>query len=332
MADFVPFTEKYRPTSVKAIKAHQEIVETLHRLVSSSCLPHLLFHGPAGTGKTTTALAIAKTIYGDELWRAQVLELNASDERGIDVVRDRIKTFAQTRSLFRSTGSDSQPKMIILDESDNMTKAAQFALRRMIEKYSGNVTFVLICNYASKIIPALKSRCTQFRFPKLPRDEIETTIREICVAEGITITPDGIRALAVSAQGDMRKVLNLLQSLRLSCSSTVDDTTVYRSLGYPSSEQCSAVFNNLFSKSFKENYAALSEFLLTQNVTLVTLMGQLHKHMIELNLPLHARRALSTGMADIEIRLQQGCDGKLQLGCLLATIFNARAIVAAAGA
>jgi len=327
MDAFLPFTEKYRPTSVKAIKAHEEILETLHNLVAKKSLPHLLFHGPAGTGKTTTALALAKTIYGD-LWRAQVLELNASDERGIDVVRDRVKTFAQTRSLF-STG---QQKMIILDECDSMTKSAQFALRRMIEKFSGNVTFVLICNFASKIIPALKSRCTLFRFPKLPREEIEKTINEISAQENLTITPDGVHALAEAAAGDMRKVLNLLQSLQLSCGkATITDATVYRSLGYPSSEQCEQVFKNLWTKNFKENYAALSHFLLTQHVNLVTLISQLHKHMLKLQLPLPARRALSTGMADIELRLQQGCDDKVQLGSLLSTIFQVR-VIAAGGA
>ncbi|KAK8791861.1 hypothetical protein WA158_005238 [Blastocystis sp. Blastoise] len=150
----LPWVEKYRPTEFEEIVSHDDILSTINKLIENKKLPHLLFHGPPGTGKTTTILACARKMYGSN-YKSMTLELNASDDRGIDVVRDQIKNFAGTQKLF-----SSGVKLIILDEADNMTNVAQFALRRIIEKYSQNTRFCLICNYVSNIIPALQSRCT----------------------------------------------------------------------------------------------------------------------------------------------------------------------------
>lgn len=150
----------------------------VNRLIDAGKLPHLLFYGPPGTGKTSTILACAKRLYGEKKWRSMTLVLNASDDRGIGVVREQVKGFAETKKLF-STGV----KLIILDEADAMTADAQFALRRVIERYTKNTRFCLICNYVSRIIPALQSRCTRFRFPPLKRIEMETRLREIVALE-----------------------------------------------------------------------------------------------------------------------------------------------------
>lgn len=169
--------EKYRPTDLSELIAHQDIVTTINRFIDEDKLPHLLLYGPPGTGKTSLVLACARKLYGDN-FRSMILELNASDDRGIDVVREQIKTFAGTKRLF-SSGF----KLIILDEADAMTQIAQNALRRVIEQYTANVRFCLICNYVGKIIPAVQSRCTKFRFAPLSGDQISARLNVIIANE-----------------------------------------------------------------------------------------------------------------------------------------------------
>ena len=180
-------------------------VTPVQRLINKNRLPHLLFYGPPGTGKTSTVVAIAHQLYGGAM-QSMVLSLNASDDRGIDVVRDQIKTFAGTRKLF-----SSGMKLVILDEADHMTNDAQFALRRVIEKYSSNARFCIICNYVSKIIPALQSRCTKFRFSPLDHANMLVQAKRTVEAEGLSIDEDAVEMVVTLAMGDMRRVLNVLQ-------------------------------------------------------------------------------------------------------------------------
>jgi replication factor C subunit 3/5 len=176
--DSLPWVEKYRPKDFSELVAHEDITNTIQRLIDQNRLPHLLFYGPPGTGKTSTILACARRLYGPN-YHSMVLELNASDDRGIDVVREQIKDFASTRKIF-----SSGIKLVILDEADAMTNAAQAALRRVIEKFTKNTRFCLICNYISKIIPALQSRCTRFRFGPIPKDAVSKRLNHVIECEG----------------------------------------------------------------------------------------------------------------------------------------------------
>lgn len=173
----LPWVEKYRPATLDELISHADIIATISTFINAGKLPHLLFYGPPGTGKTSTVLACARQLYGPK-FRSMILELNASDDRGIDVVREQIKNFASTRKIF-----DRGFKLIILDEADAMTQIAQAALRRVIEKYTRNVRFCIICNYVGKIIPALQSRCTRFRFGPLERAQIETRLDYVIAQE-----------------------------------------------------------------------------------------------------------------------------------------------------
>jgi replication factor C subunit 3/5 len=181
-------------------------------------LPHLLLYGPPGTGKTSTILALARRIYGSKNMRQMVLELNASDDRGIDVVREQIKTFASTKQIFTSSSSSSIAgyKLIILDEADAMTSTAQMALRRIMEKYTANTRFCIIANYTHKLSPALLSRCTRFRFSPLKERDIRVLVDKVITEENIQITGDATDALVRLSKGDMRRALNVLQACHAS--------------------------------------------------------------------------------------------------------------------
>ena len=169
----LPWIEKYRPQKLSNIVHHPNIIYALKKLIKKGQLPHMLFYGASGTGKTSTIMATAKKLYNEDI-SFMVLELNASDDRGINIVREEIKEFAESRNMFK-TGI----KLIILDEADSMTYDAQFALRRVIEKYSYNTRFCLICNYMNKIIPAIRSRCMQFRFSPINNDSINQYLNRI---------------------------------------------------------------------------------------------------------------------------------------------------------
>jgi replication factor C subunit 2/4 len=214
-----PWVEKYRPRTLDEVKSQEHATETLRRMVNSSNLPHLLLYGPPGTGKTSTILALSRELFGPELFSNRVLELNASDERGLSVVRERVKNFAQ-QALIHAPASkeyrDKYPcppfKIIILDEADSLTQDAQSALRRTMEIYSKLTRFCLCCNYVSRIIDPVASRCSKFRFKSLDGEHAHDRIAHILETEGVSYEPRVIEKALTVSDGDLRRAINLLQS------------------------------------------------------------------------------------------------------------------------
>jgi replication factor C subunit 2/4 len=218
VASSQPWVEKYRPRKLDEVAHQDEVVKTLQRTVATGNLPHLLFYGPPGTGKTSTILALARELYGPEHMSQRVLELNASNERGIDVVRHRVKDFARIAVSASDAGSGGYPcppfKIVILDEADSMTKDAQAALRRTMEKYSRVTRFCIICNYVSRIIDPLTSRCAKFRFKPLSSESMAARLRHIASNEGVRVADEAVDTLLRVSDGDLRKAITLLQSAR----------------------------------------------------------------------------------------------------------------------
>lgn len=223
--DTLPWVEKYRPATLADVSGHQDILATINKFVDTNRLPHLLLYGPPGTGKTSTILALARRIYGEQNVRQMVLELNASDDRGIDVVREQIRTFASTKQIFTiggaSRGAMASYKLIILDEADAMTNTAQMALRRIMEKYTANTRFCIIANYTHKLSPALLSRCTRFRFSPLKEPDIRVLVDKVVFEEGVQITAEATDSLVKLSKGDMRRALNVLQACHASSMSSL---------------------------------------------------------------------------------------------------------------
>ncbi|GAA5862225.1 hypothetical protein JCM3774_004830 [Rhodotorula dairenensis] len=209
-----PWVEKYRPKNLGEVSAQDHTVQVLTKTLTSSNLPHMLFYGPPGTGKTSTILALCKQLFGPDLYRSRVLELNASDERGISVVREKIKNFAKTTVTTNHDPNYPAPpfKIIILDEADSMTQDAQSALRRIMETYSKITRFCLICNYVTRIIEPITSRCSKFRFKPLDTSSTAMRLREICHAEKVDCPEEALDALIKTSDGDLRRAITYLQS------------------------------------------------------------------------------------------------------------------------
>lgn len=318
----LPFVEKYRPKRLEDLVAHDDIVSILTKFIDNDNLPHLLFYGPPGTGKTSTIVAAAKRMYGGSAaYSSMALELNASDARGIDVVRNQIKEFAGTRQLF-----NKGVKLIILDEADAMTNDAQFALRRIIEKYTKNARFCLICNYVSKIIPALQSRCTRFRFAPLSRDQIRSRLVDVAKAEDCNITDGGIEAILTLSGGDMRRVLNLLQSTAMSFDN-IDEASVYLTSGAPLPTDLDTITQSLFNDSFVKAYETLSSMCSTKGYAMADILLDLTTNVTSMKLPPGVLAALLDGMSNVEHRLAYGTDEKIQAASLVGVFIQARDMI-----
>ena len=250
-----PWIEKYRPSNIDQVELNSNILKTLKNLIKANKVPHLLFYGPPGTGKTSTILACTNELYGQQI-SSFVIHLNASDERGIDVVRERIKDFCNAGLLFVK----NKKKLVILDEADSMTQDAQLTLRQMIVKYTKNVRFCLICNYVYKIIPELQSRFSKFRFKILDNNLIVSKIIYILKQENIDYDLDIINILSKNCNGDMRKIINTLQCISIN-NKKINSQALSNNIIYLNNQEIDDIINNLLNKTLKENITIINDFV-----------------------------------------------------------------------
>ncbi|SEK93602.1 replication factor C small subunit [Haloferax larsenii] len=304
--------EKYRPQTLDDVYGQEEIVERLRSYIERDDVPHLLFAGPAGVGKTTSATAIARAIYGDD-WRGNFLELNASDERGIDVVRDRIKNFA------RSSFGGHDYRIIFLDEADSLTNDAQSALRRTMEQFSDNTRFILSCNYSSKIIDPIQSRCAVFRFSPLGDDAIGDQTRDIAAAEGIELTEDGLDALVYAAGGDMRRAINSLQAAATT-GEVVDEEAVYMITSTARPEDIEQMVRDAIDGEFTAARKQLETLIVDTGMAGGDIIDQLHRSVWDFDLDERAAVRLMERIGEADYRISEGANEQVQLEALLASL------------
>ncbi|PSQ43402.1 replication factor C small subunit [Halobacteriales archaeon SW_7_68_16] len=304
--------EKYRPERLEHVVGQDTIVERLQSYIERDDLPHLLFSGSAGIGKTTSATAIAREVYGDE-WRENFLELNASDERGIDVVRDRIKDFART-----SFGGYDY-RIVFLDEADSLTSDAQSALRRTMEQFSNNTRFILSCNYSSQIIDPIQSRCAVFRFSPLSEAAVAEQLREIAATEGIEITDDGMAALTYAADGDMRRGINALQAAAVT-GETVDEAAVFSVTSTARPEDIHEMVETALDGDFVAARAHLDRLLTEEGIAGGDVIDQLHRSIWEFDLGDAAAVRVIDRVGEADYRITEGANERIQLEALLAAL------------
>jgi replication factor C small subunit len=304
--------EKYRPKNLSEVVGQKEVVERLHSYVATRALPHLLFTGSAGVGKTTCAVALAREMFGDT-WNMNFRELNASDERGIDIVRTQIKQFARTAPLGNATF-----KILFLDEADALTQDAQAALRRTMENYAETCRFILSCNYSSKIIDPIQSRCAIYRFRPLTDDAIREEITRIAKRENITIDEKGYDAISYVSLGDMRKAINALQGAAI-VSNHVTAENVYAITSNAKPEEITDLLARCLEGDFETAERMLRTLMYDKGIAPNELLNQLYR---EISRSETLDRRLKVDMIDIlgetDFRLSEGADADIQMDAMLA--------------
>jgi len=304
--------EKYRPRSLEEIIGQQEVISRLKAYVKGCNLPHLIFTGPVGTGKTTSAIALARELYGTENWTSNFLELNASDERGIEVVRTKIKEYARIAPM-----GEAGFKIIFLDEADALTPEAQAALRRTMEKYTQTCRFILSCNYSAKIIEPIQSRCAVFRFRPLKAEDIKLYLERILKNEGKSITDEGMEALVYIAQGDARKATNSLQ-VAATMGEKIDANMVYRTASLARPHEIKELLLTALKGNFLEAREHLDSLLINYGLSGEDIIWQIHRSIVDLPVPDQMKVALVDKVGEIEFRMVEGGNERIQLEALLA--------------
>ena len=307
------WAEKYRPQTLDEMTNQTEIVSRLKMFVQEKNLPHLLFVGPAGVGKTTSILALSRDLYGPG-YKNFTLELNASDERGIDIIREKVKNFARTAAI----ASPVSFKILIMDEADSLTSAAQHALRRTMEIYTRTCRFCLIGNYSENIIDPIQSRCSIFRFSPLEEKDMKTYVMNIVKNEQVEIIEEGLDAIYQASRGDLRKATNLLQAAAAT-KDDIDDLSNYEVLGKVSPERVRAMIQRSLEGDFLEAREILRELLIDQGLAPDDIIRLVYRELMRITvLSEQWKVKLSDKVGEVDYRLTQGARPEIQLSTLLA--------------
>jgi len=303
--------EKYRPKTFEDIKGQEIIVSKISAFVAQKNIPHLLFAGPAGVGKSTLAVVIARTLFG-ESWKDNFIEFNASDERGIDVIRNKVKDFARTKAM-----GNVPFKIIFLDECDALTKEAQQALRRTMEKYSASCRFILAANYSSKIIDPIQSRCAVFRFKPLKQEDMFSLAKEIADKEVIALDVGSIKALVDVAGGDCRKMENTLQSCAV-LDEKITPELIYDLASFARPVELKDALSVAAKGEFIQARDKILDIMLKYGLSGIDIIKQIQKTIWDLDIPDKKKIVLIDKCGEIEFRMVEGSDEFIQLEALIA--------------
>jgi replication factor C small subunit len=303
--------EKYRPSRLVDIVGQDEIVERLSSYVRTKNLPHLLFTGSAGVGKTTAAVTLAREFFG-ETWQMNFREMNASDERGIDVVRNQIKQFARTSPL-----GDARFKILFLDEADALTTDAQAALRRTMESYAMTCRFILSCNYSSKIIDPIQSRCAIYRFKPLSPKAVKEEISRIASHEGLIVTPAAMDAMVYIAQGDMRKAINALQGAAI-INTTIEEPMVYAITSNARPDEIEELLALSLAEDFDGAESLLAQLLHERGIAPNELINQCYRALVKRTMDRGLKVEMIDHIGETDFRISEGADSDIQMEALIA--------------
>lgn len=313
---FEMWAEKYRPKTLNDIVDQKEIVERLKSFAKSRNVPHCIFAGPPGTGKTTAALCLARDLYGD-VYREHIMELNASDERGINVVRETVKTFARVKSI-----GEIPFKIMILDEADNMTADAQQALRRTMERYTETCRFIMCANYSGKIIEPIQSRCAPFRFTYLPREEHDRCLKAMAEKEKVKLSSEGVDAIFEVCGGDLRRAINTLQAAA-SLDKPVDAKTIYSITGRATPADVQRMMKTAIEGDFLGARKQLRDMIQKYGIAGSDIIRQIHTEIFRSDIPEQWKIRLADVVGEADYRLVEGSDEEIQLSALLARLVEA---------
>ncbi|MCS7123189.1 MAG: replication factor C small subunit [Candidatus Aenigmarchaeota archaeon] len=308
--DFEIWTEKYRPKNFDEIINQENIVERIEAFVRSKNIPHMIFSGPPGCGKTTLAIVLAKELYGDE-WKQNVLQLNASDERNIGIIRGKVKEFARTKAI-----GEVPFKLIIMDEADAITNEAQQALRRLMEDFASITRFLFTCNYSNKIIEPLQSRTVIFRFKALDDKHVLEFVERIEKGEKLKITKDGKEAIVRIAEGDLRKAANILQAAA-AIKKDIDEDTIYEALSLAKPKEVREMIDLALSGKFLEAKKMLEDLLIKKGLAGSDLIVEIHRQIPSLDISNEAKIDLLEKCGEIDFRISEGANELIQIVTLL---------------